>query len=529
MEKRGGGERVKRIGLITWLVLVALGAIGGELSLPSMFSHNMVVQRDQPVVVWGKADPGTEVSVSFKHRSGTSVADTSGSWKVQLAALSASTEPSDFIVSGIVFTNVLVGDVWLCSGQSNMKWPLKEFGDTTNTIAQAAQFPLIRLLNVGNAPKQQPQDDISTRGWLVNNQKATADFSATAYYFGLALHHHLDVPVGLVNCSVGGSVAETWVSEEALEANELAKQVTVDPWNERINDPDLLQKIADSREAFEVWKRAKKAEDAGGSPAGRRPKVLGHPARHRDRPGNLFRGMIHPLIGLSIKGATWYQGESNGGLSNTMEAEEYHQILSSLITDWRSRWGQGEFPFLIVQLPSTRRRLKDPVNKNSWAEIREGQRRCLELENTGLAVICDNEDTTLHPKGKQIVGERLALLARGIAYEEDITYSGPLVVEGSIKILGSKAELKFAHAGDGLVLKDAPITGFAIRGEDGSWEHAKVRVENDMVTVWSDAVQNPVAVRYAWMGGIAPTLCNEAGLLASPFKTDGVIRMESPR
>jgi len=507
--------------MVVIVALLALDVAGENISLPAFFSNNMVVQRDLPISIWGKTDPGAEVAVSFKGRKGKAIADASGKWRLQLDSLPASAEPAQLVAGDLVFTNVLVGDVWLCTGQSNMEWPLKKFNDTSDAIAGADSLSQMRLLNIHYVTSPTERlDDVRSSGWLVNSQKAAADFSATGYYFGSTLQRHLNVPIGLISCNRGGSVAETWISEEALEANALTKIITLDPWNARINDSDLEQKMEESMKAYTLWKEAREnAVTSSNLPP--RPKVIRDPRISRDRPGNCFRGMVHPLIGLGLKGAIWYQGESNGGLVNTMSAGEYYQLLSTLITDWRARWGQGDFPFLIVQLPSARRRGSVPVNQEAkWPEIREGQRRCLELENTGLAVICDNEDTSLHPKGKKIVGERLALLARGIAYKEDITYSGPLYVEGSLKIVDDQAELKFTHVGEGLVLKDAPTTGFAIRGEDGSWEHAKVRVENDMVTVWSDAVQNPVAVRYAWMGGVVPTLHNKAGLLASPFKTD---------
>ncbi len=241
-------------------------------------------------------------------------------------------------------------------------------------------------------------------------------------------------------------------------------------------------------------------------------------------PSGLFQNMVKPLIGFGIKGVIWYQGESNAGCvsKNYKTSNEYFHLLTTLIQDWRSRWGQGDFPFLIVQLPSGNRgRRTGPVDEKAyWPHIRDGQRRALCLPNTALAIICDNKDTVLHPSGKEIVGRRLAVAARAVAHKEDLVYSGPLYVENSLKIVEGKAVFRFTHLGGGMILKEAPTTGFAIRAKDGAWEHAKVAIQGDTITAWSESVLTPIAVRYLWNAGITPTLHNKEGLLASPFKTD---------
>jgi len=489
----------------------AIPAYCAELNLPAFFSNNMVLQREMKIPIWGTAEPDTVIEIKFNEKLYQGKADASGDWKIFIGPLKVNSKPSELKINEKILKNILVGDVWLCGGQSNMEWPLNRWDETKETIADAGMYPNIRMINTKGHISTTPQKDIKTDGWFVNTPEKTKDFSGTGYYFGLNLYKNLNVPIGLISCNMGGSVAETWVSEEALGKNEVAKKATVDKWNVLLNDPDLEKKIKESKVALAKWKESGRE--------GKKPVVVGSPLNKRDRPGNLFRGMLNPYIGLGIKGVIWYQGEGNA-MKNKSSVAEYQNILQTLITDWRNRWGQGDFPFLIVQLPSSRRNNLSIKEGYSWASIREGQRLTLSLKNTGMAVIVDNKDTTLHPKGKAIVGERLALLARGIAYNESVVFAGPLYVNDSFKVANGKAELEFTSVGSGLVLKDRPVTNFVIKEEGDGWVPAKAAIKGSKLIVWNDDVENPVAVRYGWNSGITPSLYNVEGLPASPFKTD---------
>ena len=499
----------------------AIPAYCAELNLPAFFSNNMVLQREMKIPIWGTAEPDTVIEIKFNEKLYQGKADLSGDWKVFIGPLKVNNKPNELKINEKILKNILVGDVWFCGGQSNMEWTLNRWDETKKTIDEAGNYPNIRMINTKGHISTTPQKDIKTDGWFVNSSEKTKEFSGTGYYFGLNLHKKLDVPIGLISCNMGGSVAESWVSEEALAKNEVAKKVTVDKWNALINDPDLDKKIKESKVAFAKWKKLKKAEKSTGINPGKKPKTIGNPIKKRDRPGNLFRGMLNPYIGFGIKGVIWYQGEGNA-MKNQSSCNEYHNILKTLITDWRNRWEQGDFPFLIVQLPSSGRNKESIKDGYSWASIREGQRLTLSLKNTGLAVVVDNKDTSLHPKGKAIVGERLSLLARGIAYNEDIVYTGPLYIDKSLQINENCAIIEFTNIGTGLILKENSVSNFVIKEKEGEWLPAKAKIKENKIIIWNDDIKNPSAVRYGWNSGITPTLYNAEGLLASPFKTDEI-------
>ncbi|HUS81099.1 MAG TPA: sialate O-acetylesterase, partial [Armatimonadota bacterium] len=343
-------------------------------------------------------------------------------------------------------------------------------------------------------------------------------FSAAAYFFGRKLHQEVGVPIGLINTSWGATPAEAWTSLEKLQSNPLFQPI-LDAWEQRIADyPEALRKY--NEETVPAWEKKVEEAKAAGQEPPRKPNAPDGPDSAR-RPANLFNSMINPIVGLAIKGAIWYQGESNAGGGYL-----YRTLLPAMIEDWRGRWGQGDFPFLIVQLANFTRIVEQPAEA-PWADVRESQLlTALNVPNCGLAVTIDvGEALDIHPRNKQAVGDRLALWALGTTYGEDIVYSGPIYT--SMEVEGTKIRLHFDHVGGGLTTmatENAPdpgkLVGFQIAGEDRQWVWADASIDGDTVLVGSDAVPAPVAVRYAWAANPICNLFNAEGLPASPFRTD---------
>ncbi len=478
---------------------LAAGTATADVKLPAIFGDNMVLQADKKVPVWGTAEPGEkiEVRVSIDQAATTAAgnaasesvmqskeatADDKGNWKVVLDALPASDEPIGFVVTGknkLTIENVLVGEVWVASGQSNMEWPVKAANDPEKEIAEA-KFPEIRLFQVTKAvsPKA-PADDVEGH-WAVCNPETVGSFSAVAYFFGREIQNATSRPVGLIGTYWGGTPAESWTSREKLESVESLKPLVTN-WD------TLAQKEGDE-----------------GDKAQKNPH---HAA-------TLYNGMLEPIIPFAIRGAIWYQGESNAG-----RAYQYRTLFPTMITDWRERWGQGDFPFLFVQLANFKQRKDQPADSD-WAELREAQSMTLELPKTGQAVIIDiGEAGDIHPRNKQDVGKRLALAAMAVAYDKkDVVSSGPVLKDA--KFEDDKAVLTFDHVGGGLEAKGGALKGFAIAGEDRVFKWADAKIEGDTIVVSSSEVKNPKAVRYAWADNPEATLYNAEGLPASPFRTD---------
>ena len=443
-------------------------AVQADVRLPKIFGNHMVVQQQMPVKVWGWAEPGERVEVSLAGQTRAASADASGKWLVTLEPLPAG-GPHKLIVQAnnrIELEDVLVGEVWIGSGQSNMQWPVRRSMNAEEEIANA-RWPKIRLFTVARRIAETPQEDCEGE-WLICSPETVGEFSAVLYFFGRKLHQELGVPVGLINSSWGGTVAEAWTSREALEGDE------------------------DFRPILE---RGAKFD----------PKIPNQPAV-------LFNGMIHPLLNFAIRGVVWYQGESN-----CARAEQYQKLFPTLIQDWRKRWGLGDFPFYFVQLAPFRYRNADPRNA---AELREAQRLTLRLPNTGMVVTTDIGNVNdIHPTNKQEVGRRLALWALAKTYgKTDLVYSGPLYREA--KIEGNKIRIFFDHVDGGLVVKGEELTHFQIAGADGEFKPAKAVIDGETVVVWNEEVANPVAVRFGWSDDAEPNLFNAAGLPASPFRTD---------
>ncbi len=493
-----------------------------------IFSDNMVLQQGTEVVVFGKADPGEEFKVGVGKEGGPALdvkADKDGNWTAKLPAQPAGTGYVLFIdgKNNIEFKNVAVGEVFVCSGQSNMEWSVNAAEDPAKVKAEA-KHPNLRLFTVTKRTAPAPITDQGDLGhftkWVECSPETVGGFSAVAYHFGVKLQKELNVPVGLIHTSWGGTPAQAWTSLEALDAvpelkyyadtaRAAAKKYEMDAKN---YDPKKAQ--ANYEAALAKWKAAAEQAKKDGKPAPKQPSKPGATIAPLGpgTPGVLYNAMIYPLLKFPIKGAIWYQGESNAG-----KAFEYRTLFTTMIQDWRTRWGQ-EFPFFAVQLAPFR----GGASGVDYAELRDAQLFATKkLKNVGIAVITDvGNETNIHPVPKQPVGERLAISALGIAYGKKITHSGPQFK--SIKIEGDKAIVTFDSVGGGLLAKDGELTGFQIAGEDHAFQPAKAEIKGDSVVLSSDKVTKPVAVRYGWVNFAKPTLnlFNKEGLPASPFRTD---------
>ncbi|MBI4578324.1 MAG: sialate O-acetylesterase [Planctomycetes bacterium] len=472
----------------------------------------MVLQRDMEVPIWGTADPGEAVTVSIAGRQAKATAGADGKWMVRLQPFKTSepAEPIEMTVAGkntIKVVDILVGEVWLASGQSNMQWPVKLSKDAVTEL-MATRYPQIRLYSVERAVAGRPMSDVPGK-WAACGPETVADFSAVAYFFGRELHEKLEVPVGLVHSSWGGTPAESWTSRPALEADPDLK-LMLDRSDGMLGD--YRAEIEQYRKVLDAWVNESIAAESQGRPVPPGPKFRpDDPRAHPDRPSGLYNAMIAPLVPLAIRGAIWYQGEANAA-----RAYQYRKLFPAMIKDWRRAWGQGDFPFLFVQLANFK---PTGPRAGTWAELREAQTMTLTLKNTGMAVAIDIGDPAdIHPKNKQEVGRRLFLAAQHVAYGKQLIYSGPMYEAMGVE--ANRVRLKFKHA-NGLKTQDGqPPKGFVIAGEDRKFVDASATIESETVVVWSDAVAGPVAVRYGWNDNPTCTLYNAAGLPAGPFRTD---------
>ena len=607
------------------------------------------MQRDQPSYIWGWADPKEKITVRFHNQVKKTTADKSGKWKITLDPEAAG-GPFQINVAGkntININNVLIGDVWICSGQSNMEWTLRNSNNAQQEIS-AANYPQIRHFKVPNTVAMEPKDDITGGEWKICSPETAADFTAVGYFFARELVKELNVPVGLLNTSWGGTHSETWTSREAFENSDefktmiaglpklnfdsIAKQRTaatrkrveglqgplddiaseVPSWRTATIDdsrwpvmkvPGLWEQQAPGdfdgvvwfRKTFEVSaanagkeavidlstiddadetyvngtrvgvtngyniKRkytipagtlkegrnviAIKVSDTGGGggiygdaadlkiTVGGNSQPLSGDWKYKvealnnagsavgpnSYPTLLFNAMVNPLIPFAMKGVIWYQGESNAG-----RAYQYRQAFPLMISDWRKHWKQGDFPFYFVQLASYNASNGDSRKGSGWAELREAQTMTLQLPNTGMAVTTDiGEPKDIHPRNKQDVGKRLALVALNKTYGRNITSSGP--VYQSMKVDGNKVIISFANVGGGLIAKDkyGYLKGFEIAGSDQQFQYAKAMIEGDKVIVYHEGITNPAAVRFGWADDASDNnLFNKEGLPAVPFRTD---------
>lgn len=499
------------LALLCLLIGALTAAASADVRLPGILQSHMVLQRDVPLQIWGWAEPGEEVRVAISGQTKTAPAAADGKWTVRLDPLPAG-GPHTMTVSGANTTtleDVLVGEVWLCSGQSNMAMTVGAARDAEQEIA-AANFPQMRMATVARQAAAEPQADCQVPAWQVCSPATVKGFSATAYFFGRHLHQHLNVPVGLVNSSWGGTCIEAWTSREALAELDSGRAL-IAKWQQMAADYDAEAAQQAYEKRLAGWEEQVKQTPSGGRRP-RKPTPPVHPNLNQNAPGTLYNGMIAPLVPFAIRGAAWYQGERNS--NSVTDAYAYRDELPTLIANWRETWAEGEFPFLFVQLPNFAGKPPDALALN-----RESMLLSLRVPNTGMATTIDiGESNNIHPKDKQDVGERLGLAARHIAYGEDLVWCGPIF--GSAQVEGSHITVTFDHVGSGLVARDGELREFSIAGDDRQFSPARAEIKGDTVVVSSEVVPEPVAVRYAWTGDPQCNLYNREGLPASPFRTD---------
>ncbi len=642
---------MKKFVSVLTIVLCCLNALA-NVTLPKFFSDNMVLQRNRSIPVWGWANSKEKITVQFHNQTKKVIADKTGKWRIDLAPEEAG-GPYTLSVKGnntINISNVLIGDVWICSGQSNMEMKIAGWGMINNYQEEiaAANYPTIRQFEVPKTVATKPQDDMPGAVWEICSPATAGNFSAAAYFFARTIQKEINVPIGLINTSWGGTMVETWISRDAFESDEYFKDMIssmpemdmkalaklrseqlkariekiqgkemptsteVSAWKTpdfndeqwaKINVPgtweqqgleDLdgfvwlrksitltaaeaaqpalleLSMIDDRDETYVNGKLVGKStvyndrrkyniaagilkegkntiairvHDTGGGGGiygdssdlkitlGNLIKPLwgnwliriesaqevGSNSNPNSNPTLLYNSMIYPLLPYAIKGAIWYQGETNAG-----RAYEYRKAFPLMITDWRKQWKQGDFPFYFVQLSSWNADNGNSTKGSTWAELREAQAQTLSLPNTGMAVTTDIGDAKdIHPKNKQDVGKRLGLIALNKTYNQNNVFSGPTFSE--FKVEGNKIIISFNYTGGGLIAKDiyGYVKGFEIAGADKKFYYAKAIIEGDKVIVFQDGVTSPVAVRYSWADDAGESnLFNKEGLPAAPFRTD---------
>jgi sialate O-acetylesterase len=495
------------------IALFAASPLRADVKLPAVLADHMVLQQEMPVPIWGMADPGEKVTVTFGSQTQTATADGAGKWKVALKALKASDQPAKLTITGkntISLNDILVGEVWVCAGQSNMEMGIKNVKNASEEVA-AAQHPQLRLFTVPKRTAAQLQSDILPKGQEAKWLECTPTnivvgewngFSAVGYFFGRDLHQALHVPVGLIHTSWGGTPAEAWTPTSYLQ-----KESDLQPIVERTEKaPENYQK------QLARWQAAADKAKADGKAPPRKPT---DPAQDPNLAAVLYNGMVAPIVPYAIRGATWYQGESNAS-----RAYQYRKLLPTMIQSWRDAWGEPNMSFLIVSLANYQDVSKEPGDSD-WAELREAQAMTAAMPHNGQALAIDLADADnprdIHPKNKQDVGRRLTLVALAKTYGQNIAYSGPEYE--SAKIEGNKVRISFRHA-EGMKTKADSVKGFQIAGEDHKWHWADAKIDGKSIIVSSPEVEKPAAVRYDWSNNPEGNLINKAGLPAAPFRTD---------
>ncbi|RXH54571.1 sialate O-acetylesterase [Granulicella sibirica] len=487
--------------------LCTASPLAAEVALPHVLSDHAVLQREKPVRIWGSAAPSENVTVKFHGQTVTAQADTFGLWEAWLKPEAAGgpftlTVSGDATATPLQRTDILVGDVWIASGQSNMEMPLKGFNgaplkDQEKEIAAASQ-PKLRLLLQKKRTSATPLGD-SEDTWTQCTPDTAKDFSAVAYFFGREISNKEHVPIGLIDTTWGGTPAHSWISPQGIAYANLPSVATD------------AGKIAQDQGSADALKARYAIEDAALKAAGK--PLPTHPRLPSDHggswtPGTLFNAMIAPYTMYTIKGAIWYQGETD---ASAERAPNYNRVLTALIQDWRRQWAQGEFPFLFVQISSF-------GNGTEWGTLRDAQRRTLELGGTGMAVTLDvGLAANIHPPDKQTVGNRLALSALQDVYGEKLEGTSPLFVEATPE--GSAMRVWFSHA-EGLTTKGKPLGGFEIAGADRKYVPATGTIEKNTILLSSPSVPAPRYVRYAWTGTVNDWLYNAAGLPAGSFTSE---------
>jgi sialate O-acetylesterase len=543
--------------LLAPTLLLAAPALHADVKLATIFGDHMVLQQEMKLPVWGTADPGETVTVKVGTDTAKTTAGADGKWRVDLAPLPDGTPPVTLTVTGknsVTISDVLVGDVWLCSGQSNMGFSLgggMTFGGVNDApkYVAAANDPQMRLFRMDRTDSIDPQTDAKGT-WEVCTPETASPFSAVGYLFGHELRQVLHRPIGLIDNAVGGTPAQAWTSLSGLEKEPMLKPYVETYEQNKANfaqaTADHPAKMAAYFAKMKVWRQSdavKKATAelkawqeavAAAQAAGQQPPPRPRPARGAPlpvpspdggprAPTVLYNALIAPLIPLAIKGVAWYQGENNH-----TEGLAYRTIFSNMIRDWREKWGEGDFPFVYVQLAC----FKGNGPFQNWPYVRESQLKTLAVPKTGMAVAVDvGNPENIHPTDKQDVAHRVALAALHVAYGRDLVYSGPIY--DAMQVQGNAVRLTFTHEGGGLIIGAAPwvapgqqpiptdkLYGFTIAGSDKKWVPADAKIDGNAVVVSSPNVAAPVAVRYDWANAPKGNLYNKEMLPASPFRTD---------
>jgi sialate O-acetylesterase len=505
---------------IFYLFLFVFGSIAeaAPLKLAGAFRDHAIVQRDKPVPVWGWAEPGAKVAVQFAGQDKTATADAAGKWTVTLDAMPASAKPRELVatVPGLKqerrITDVVVGDVFLLGGQSNMSWQLKTSTGGDEAIKRA-NYPWLRRFDPGWLCVDAPAADVSAGKWQTCTPETAGSISGVGFFFAEALHAKHDVPIGLMQTDIAGTWGENWVSRAAMEADP-AFAYCLDKYKED------LAKLPEEQKRWEIEKAAHEQKVAEAKAAGKKPpeppnfvKTGPMGPKHSHQPHGLYNGRVAPLMPYALRGIFWYQGEGN---SQIKLAEKYHKLLTTLVQSWRAGFAQGDLPFLIVQLPP--RGYDSPWS--SYPLVREAQLRVSrEQPNCGLVVLMDDKEGDIHPKNKQPVGERLALLARKVIHGEDILHSSPVPKRHEIK--DGAILVHFDQVGKGLQSREGAPRHFTVCGADKVFHPATAEIiGKDTIRVTSPKVLEPVAVRYAWEPFPKCNLFNSEALPAPAFRTD---------
>jgi sialate O-acetylesterase len=507
---------MRKIFVVTILIVISFCSwqTYAGVNVVGLFRDNMVLQRDMELPVWGGGKKGDKVTVEFVGVSKTAEVDETGKWMLKLGSFPAGGPHEMKITQGAdstTFKNILMGEVWICSGQSNMQWDLKTLKknnapDADNEIANA-KYPDIRFITVvGTAGGRQQVIPCGSLQWRECSPETAGDLSAVAYFFAKELRQKLNVPIGLIVTAQGSSPIRSWISAETMNANPIFK-VTLEEYKTL---PERKKAYDEKRATYEAALAKSKADGTNPPPG---PGSFETDAS----PGPYFYGRVYPLAPFAMRGVIWYQGESDAMyFQGITHAKTYKDFFPVMISEWRSLWGY-DFPFLYVQLAPGGGLQKDPV-ESSWAELRDAQRQSLKVKNTAMVVTTDICDADLHPRKKVDVGKRLALSARAVAYGESLVYSGPIFNKAEFK--DGKVTISFTHIGGGLMARGGQLKGFSIAGTDRKFVWADSEIKGDTVVVSSGQVTDPKAVRYAWAENPIGNLFNKDGFPASCFRTD---------
>jgi sialate O-acetylesterase len=495
-----------------------------DVKLPAVLADHMVLQQGMPVPIWGTADAGEEVTVSFGQQKQEAKADDKGHWEVKLTPLTASDKPETLTVSGknkVELTDILVGEVWICSGQSNMEFGIRNATNGAKEVEEA-NHPLLRLFTVPKSIQETPQSDLKKQPpggeWFACSPTTVGEggwggFTAAGYFFGRDLQQDLKVPIGLIHTSWGGTPAEAWTEKSYLESDPDLKPIeerTEKEWAE------ASAMKAKGEKLMAEWKEKADKAKQDGKPEPKKPNLPRDPSQNPNLGSVLYNGMITPIVPFAARGAIWYQGESNAG-----RAWQYRKLLPAMIKSWRDVWHEPDMDFYIVSLANFQNPPKDP-GESDWAELRDAQAFTAAQPHNGQALAIDLADAKnpgdIHPKDKQDVGRRLELLALAKTYGKTVEYSGPVYKDS--KTDGDKVVIHFSFA-DGLTAKGGDeVKGFQIAGEDKKWHWADAKIDGSDVVVSSKEVEKPAAVRYDWANNPQGNLYNKAGLPTAPFRTD---------